>query len=53
MLMLVATLTVHAQSTNPALFSSAGEPKAAGPTAGGGRILLVLPFDNRSSQPSL
>ena len=67
-----AGITAIAQAPAPALFSSAGQPKADSPNAVGpkadslgaagakavrpnavGRILLVLPFDNRSGQPSL
>jgi tetratricopeptide (TPR) repeat protein len=51
-LALVVNLPATSQSLSSALFSSADQSKASGPTAGG-RILLVLPFDNRSSQPSL
>jgi len=52
---LAVSLPAISQSVSPALSSGTGEPKADGPTAGGAgdRILLVLPFDNRSGQPSL
>ena len=36
-----------------ALRAQAPTPQNASPTAGGGGILLVLPFDNRTGQPSL
>jgi tetratricopeptide (TPR) repeat protein len=37
----------------PALSQSAADSGQEGAAAGSGRILLVLPFDNRSGQPSL
>jgi tetratricopeptide (TPR) repeat protein len=45
-LAMIATLSASAPG-------QAGDSGAGEPGAGHGRILLVLPFDNRSSQPSL
>ena len=53
MLALAGGVAASAQTPALALLPGAGQPKAAGPAAVGGRILLVLPFDNRSGQPSL
>ena len=48
-LMMVVTAPCRAQVS-----ASSGPNDAGGLTVGGhGRILLVLPFDNRSGQPSL
>ena len=46
-----APMLVHAQAAPPA--NTPNPPEAAAATAGKDRILLVLPFDNRTGQPSL
>jgi len=49
LVMVVPAATAHAQATS----GTGVDGAAAGSGEGHGRILLVLPFDNRSGQPSL